>query len=130
MDRTEYEARRSILVKDLCARLPYGVMVHLVYDENTIVDREMGLGSLHDIMFDNAEGKPYLRPVESMTEEESEEFKAFHCVDGWHPEFYQAMCNLPNINNMIDWLDKKMFDYRGLIPKGLAIEASENMYKN
>lgn len=43
---------KELLIRDLCARLPYGVIVHLEYDENTSITREMGLGSLHDIMFD------------------------------------------------------------------------------
>ena len=73
--------------------------------------------------------KPYLRPMSSMTEEEKEEFQAFHCIDGWHPYFYQQMCNIPNLENMFNWLNAHHFDYRGLIPMGLALEATEGTYK-
>lgn len=60
--------------------------------------------------------KPYLRPMSSMTEEE-----------------YDELCELANSkfigdSKEIDWLNKKMFDYRGLIPMGLALEAPEEMY--
>lgn len=115
---------KELLIRDLCARLPYGVIVHLEYDKNTSVTREMGLGSLHDIMFDSAEGKPYLRPLSSMTEEESKEFGLLQTdfyIDGF---LYPIAAS-----NLIDWLNAHHFDYRGLIEKGLALEAPEDMYK-
>lgn len=129
---------KELLLKDLCARLPYGVIVHLVYDENHIVDREMGLNSLHDIMFDNAEGKPYLRPLSSMTDEEMEELQKEHPKD--EKLFTDCIEKSRNGDDSMrgkvishfaaDWCDKKMFDYRGLIPMGLALPAKEGMYKN
>ena len=74
---------------------------------------------------------PYLRPMSSMTDKEKEEFQAFHCVYEMHPDFQPMMCNLSNELNMFNWLNKKMFDYRGLIPMNLAIEVTEdnNPYK-
>ena len=48
---------------------------------------------------------------------------------GWHPDFQPIMCNIANEQNMFDWLNKKGFDYRGLIPMRLALEAPEGMYK-
>jgi len=127
---------KELLFKDLCARLPYGVIVHLVYDENTIVDREMGLGSLHDIMFDNAEGKPYLRPMESMTEEEKNEISrlldASVEIDSDGDVTYLVCCVcIPCSDYQIytDYLIAHHFDYRGLIPMGLALPAKEGMYQ-
>ena len=133
------QEEKQLLLKDLCARVIYGVHC-IVYkmngdireEDDTIryieLDNVITYKSKNDECFMLHQIKPYLRPMSGMTEEERKEFQAFHCVDGWHPEFYQAMCNLPNINNMINWLDKKMFDHRGLIPKGLALEAPEGMY--
>lgn len=114
---------KQLLLKDLCARLPYNVIVHLEYDENTSVTREMGLGSLHDIMFDSAEGKPYLRPMSSITEEEKKEYNKVMFQSERYENDYAAD---------IDWLNARHFDYRGLIKKGLAIEVTEknNPYKN
>jgi hypothetical protein len=130
---------KSLLLKDLCARFPYGVIINspsnIFYPSeredvklDSVFEIDNNFYATEDSGWPIETCKPYLRPMSSMTEEEKKEFKAFHCVSEWHPEFYQAMCNLPNINNMINWLDKKMFDHRGLIPKGLALEAKEGMY--
>ena len=118
---------KELLLKDLCARLPYGVFIS--YDNGDEIEtKEMGIASLHDFMFNNAEVKPYLRPMSSMTEEEYHEF---------HQQIYKgtpysdgASYNIYEVTGLnCDWLNKKMFDYRGLIPMGLALEASEEMYK-
>ena len=61
--------------------------------------------------------KPYLRPRYSMTEEE----KAYK-------EFYFKWDDYSDWD-YVDWLNAHHFDYRGLIKKGLAIEAPEGMYK-
>ena len=121
---------KELLIRDLCARLPYGVIVHLEYDENTSVTREMGLGSLHDIMFDSAEGKPYLRPMSSMTEEEIIELNNIPSTKN----YTIIKDDLPwdiAIYKQIDWLNAHHFDYCGLIEKGLAIAvtAENNPYK-
>ena len=68
--------------------------------------------------------KPYLRPMSSMTEEESKEFAMLQTdfySDGW---LYPIAAV-----NMVDWLNANHFDFRGLIPMGLALEAPEGMYK-
>lgn len=122
MTKTE----RQLLLKDLCSRLPYGVKVRLVYDENTTEVRELGLGSLHDIMFNSAEGLPYLRPMSSMTEEEDKEYRN---IDNRSYSCLKDYAHIP-AKDRIDWLNKKMFDYRGLIPMGLALKALEGMYNN
>ena len=75
------------------------------------------------------EFKPYLRSMSSMTEKELMEFQACHCVYELHPDFQPMMCNLANELNMFDWLNAHHLDYRGLIRKGLAIEAPEGMYE-
>ncbi len=59
--------------------------------------------------------KPYLRPMSSMTEEEEEEYESIKC---WKNEW-----------ELVDWLNAHHFDYRGLIEKGLALEAPKGMYK-
>jgi len=120
---------KELLLKDLCARLPYGVIVRLDYRDGTVVTREMGLGSLHDIMFDNAESKPYLRPMSSMTDEELKEFISIHeNVLVASKNKYTIILSL----DATDWLNAHHFDYRGLIEKGLAIEVTKenNPYKD
>lgn len=69
--------------------------------------------------------KPYLRPMSSMTEEEEKEYtnidnRSYSC-----PKDY---AHIP-ASDRIDWLNKHHFDYRGLIEKGLALEAPKGMYK-
>lgn len=60
--------------------------------------------------------KPYLRSMSSMNEEEREKYRY-----GFGSDTYG------NIKK-IDWLNKHHFDYRGLIERGLALEAPEGMY--
>ena len=81
---------------------------------STLFPKHIELFSYHN----NFTIKPYLRPMASMTEEEKINYRAFFNYDGVeYPDEY------------IDWLNKNMFDYRGLIEKGLALEAPEGMYK-
>ena len=125
---------KQLLLKDLCARLPYGVKVkYLYWDENKGCEYPvvMVLDAVNSdgyIRFhgDIAEGEgrgmitqylPYLRPMSSMTEEEKDEYnKTF--------DWDYAIQGTP-----FDWLNVHHFDYRGLIEKGLALEASKDMYK-
>ena len=109
----KFKESKELLLKDLCARLPYRVICEFYDGKRTIV-KEMGISGLHDFMFDNMEAKPYLRSMDSMTEEESDEWAQVES-DEW------------GINS-IDWLNAHHFDYRGLIEKGLALEAPEGMY--
>ncbi len=113
---------KELLLQDLCARLPYGITV---YDYDREETREMGLGTLHDIIINDLECKPYLRPMSSMTEEEKKEYakvvvKSQDCS-------YKNNESATTVVN--DWYLSKGFDVRGLIPKDLALAAPEGMYK-
>lgn len=125
------QKEKQLLLQDLCARLPYDTTVYVA------VNTANGLEWLWEkltkrllIQIEEEDAweyiKPYLRPLSSMTEEELKEFRACHCVYDLHPDFQPIMCTIMNERNMFDWLNKNMFDYRGLIPKGLAIEVTEN----
>ena len=124
------QEEKQLLLKDLSARLPYGVMVHLVYDDDASFEREMGIGSLHDIMFDNVvDAKPYLRPMSSMTEEEIHTFRNMLgpvTSRDWGSLLTYVLWS--NFTDVLDWLNSHHFDYRGLIEKGLALEAPKWMY--
>ena len=69
---------------------------------------------------------PYLRPMSSMTEEEKKEFALlqadFYSNGFLYPKQFAAI-------NMVNWLNAHHFDYRGLIEKGHALEAPDDMYK-
>ena len=109
---------KELLIKDLCARLPYKPKVHIehdvFYDEIDPYDTELNLVVLSN-RCTGMEIKPYLRPMSSMTEEEKDEYDRL------------VMCNVSWVVD--DWLNSHHFDYRGLIDKGLALEAPEGMYK-
>ena len=139
---------KQLLLVDLCARLPYGVKIRMIHHEIKGADPEYvddvfstTYYNMIDYDDDNYEFLPYLRPMSSMTEEEKSEFINYACyeveesVNGRHYEYYlkdfvgtkeEPIANV----DAIDWLNKNMFDYRGLIPKGLALEAPEGMYKS
>lgn len=120
------QKEKELLLKDLCARLPYGVIVEIIsYGQETLKPwfGELSCKDLdcfiHDIAYESI--KPYLRPMSSMTEEEkNEHFGRTMTID-----------IVQTSKEVIDWLNKKMFDYRGLIEKGLAIEVTKenNPYK-
>ena len=108
---------KQLLLKDLCARLPYDVIVN---DGNEIDTLKAYM--LDDLMFiDEAIIRPYLRPMSSMTEEEKKDFGV--------PFTSEGLVTLADTVECMDWLNRNMFDYRGLIQKGLALEAPEGMYK-
>ena len=107
---------KELLLKDLCARLPYGVIVQYK-GHNTIIKNKFLTGS--DLDCNMEYYKPYLRPMSSMTEEEKEEYKKLqHC-------FNDTMLTISLLNN---WLNEHHFDYNGLIDKVLALEAPDGMY--
>lgn len=136
---------KDLLLKDLCARLPYGVKVQVcnateytpilkgilgddLFLQFDYITKPIKNGdSTYNLIEDNI--KPYLRPMSSMTEEEQEEFVKFHCVNIC-PMIFTDMLTLGNESKMFDWLNEHHFDYRGLISMGLALEAPEGMYKN
>ena len=112
---------KQLLMKDLCGRLPYGVMCRLsVKDVDISITEKLDTGGLEHFIYGTMDVLPYLRPMASMTEEETKEYRNLsdhECVDDF--------LNM----EAIDWLNEHHFDYRGLIEKGLALEAPEGMYK-
>ena len=140
---------KQLLLKDLCARIPYGVRMKELEPTNGI-ELELYLTSIYkdNVQVNTKDGgvmatvidafKPYLRPMSSMTEEE------YNVMLNYLHE--QAMADISSKSHYIvgednkkywsaksiayfDWLNAHHFDYRGLIEKGLALEAPEYMYK-
>ena len=133
---------KQLLLKDLSARLPYGVKIELTWwimSEGTYINTTLEPDHIEQLLNDeygDTEIKPYLRPLSSMTEEEFDDM--FNKLYSAQEEFFKNCSNTDTIGKIIandsvryDYLNKKMFDYRGLIPKGLAIEVTEenNPYK-
>ena len=151
---------KEILLKDLCARLPYGVIgqceIDASYDTSfdTIPQThkfdaevygllEEGLLFVTPLIEDQdvqelaneevADGvdildfKPYLFPLSSMTEEQKREYNSLRDLVPTHQcEVGNLMDDMELFDNWssIDYLSAHHFDYRGLIEKGLAIDAT------
>lgn len=136
------EEKQPLLI-DLCARLPYDLWVG--YNGNDYVATGYGHGrvSLLPSVFSSVGGpyplveevKPYLRPMSSMTEEEKKEVSILLNYEFYIDDDYALVAEderhrvrLDLIQAYTDWLNAHHFDYRGLIEKGLALEAKEGMY--
>ena len=135
---------KQLLLKDLCARLPYGVKVESVFI-NTDTKKHKSCGiEVFDatciLMIRDGFGefKPYLFPLSSMTEEQLHELKEItdfkynrnnlelvewtkthKTIEFWLEEVPQY-----KVVEVFDWLNKNHFDYRCLIERGLAIDAT------
>ena len=128
----------KLLFKDLCARWFYGVIVSVTdgtikynayiesvsykYIQVSPVDSDSIFTAY--TFYKISDVKPYLRPMSSMTEEEREEYLTECDKDA------ESTLSAPH-HHGINWLNKNMFDYCGLIPKGLAIAVTKenNPYK-
>ena len=124
------QEEKQFLLADICTRLPYGVIYHCNYGANIRL-KEIDINRGYFNYTDNIEErecKPYLRPMSSMTEEEKIEL----CVICYLPDeaktIDEKMYILKINMDGYDWLNAHHFDYRGLIEKGLALEAPEGMY--
>ena len=138
---------RELLITDLTSRIKYGVICKIEHIDDFgnrwRNEKLTGFSYLEDGGFyfefsyylevDFAEKVlPYLRPMESMTEEELEYIKNRWCCDEWYDisdllnnyklEFGEA-------REFIDWLNKNHFDHRYLIGRGLALPATKGMYE-
>lgn len=141
---------KELLLKDLCARLPYHPQIHICNDswEGCRIgefDNNMWFHHVEAFLFNRIEILPYLRPMSSMTEEEFEKLKeysglkyeqldlasyqngTYKCLD-----FYLSEVPSYVVILVFDWLNANHFDYRGLIEKGLAISVTKenNPYKD
>ena len=136
------QEEKQLLLIDLCARLPYGVVAYASeINKNGIITDVNIPYNMVNLTVDNSSGKyelvplfdikPYFRPMSSMTEGEKEEYGKVCELDteilSKHP---MDGTPFPALYNSQDWLNKHHFDYRGLIEMDLAIKAPEEMYKN
>ena len=115
---------KQLLLKDICGNLPYETWVQYEGKEWLVTGYGHGRVSLLPSVFSSVGGpcplveevRPYLRPMSSMTKAEKEEYEK---MTAWGSFDWE----------MVDFDNEHHFDYRGLIPMGLALEAPEGMYK-
>lgn len=118
------QEEKQLLLKDLCARLPHKQKVcYKIRDNNEEITETLS-GCLLDYFKTGkiAVVKPYLRPMSSMTEDERNELYELSHAGSEEWTFSH------NAYVVIDWLNSKHFDYRGLIDKGLGLETPDGMY--
>ena len=141
------QEQKDLLFKDLCARLPYGVKAYVKHWSNldrkyyeNVYTVKSTFPSLNEVHVQSETGsvnvilgytdyviKPYLFPLESMTEERKEEFDQLLELE------LKAISDEINHTQAtefeVDFYHKHHLDWRGLIPKGLAIDATNlNIY--
>ena len=118
------QENKELLLKDLCARLPYGVKVNTIQGDFTVI----GLTTERVFTTCETEGchndfpiecvKPYLFPLSSITEGQTKELiNLINTGQNNNNEFMRSLCR-------IKFYHKHHFDYIGLIPMGLAIDAT------
>lgn len=141
------QENKDLLIKDLCARLPYGVKGTNAH--GMIVDLDHPTDYSPYMSIKNAvlkhDWKPYLFPLSSITEEQANElFNLFgiSLLDSVGRDYIKINeCTgitfflnkgfdvETHLDKLMDWLNTNHFDYRGLIPMGLAIDATNlNIY--
>jgi hypothetical protein len=127
---------KELLLKDLCARSPYGVKI-FVNDNVEILE---GVHMLDKVAWydgwcasDIEEVKPYLFPLSSMTKEQWDNGSRVNLTEFTFDSLecgcftiasYTCENDLPDLLEFINWLIENHFDIYGLIPKGLAIDAT------
>ena len=132
------QENKELLLKDLCARLPYGVKIKLIrwdIDEGMYINTTLepdDIERLLNIEESDTEIKPYLFPLSSMTEEQKREYDMLLTdIPTYEYEAGDIVTVFETYDNWmsIDYLNANHFDYRGLIEKGLAIDATRlNIY--
>lgn len=140
---------KELLLKDLCGRLPYGVKIKTINDDDiyTLLSLHPNKGvAVVGMEFDDVfitskikieDIKPYLYPLSSITEEQKRELWEM----GWSFDGVSIdnesdsdmiefeLVSSDSASYLIDWLNAHHFDYRGLIRDGLAIDATNlNIY--
>lgn len=135
----------ELLLRELCTILPYDVKVEVQFEDNGLIKSRadvLNVINLHMFMLDGSyyenghlykkpqySLRPYLRPMSSMTEEEKSYCNnlvehSYNDYDGTNT----ACVIQDEISNYVDYLNSHYLDWRGLIEKGLALEAPADMY--
>ena len=110
---------KELLLKDIYARLSYGVKgivedgIKVTTPSEWPVEKSIEF-SMRYMVIKNG-WKPYLFPMSSLTEEQEREIVSIT---------YSNHNDMVIASLTIDWLNKNHFDYRGLIEKSLALDAT------
>ena len=119
------QTEKELLLRDLCARLPYDVKVlfeNKVFSVDYIsaIYEEIHLDIPDNYTVDISDIKPYLFPMSSMTDGEKEEY----CQLQQRVIYNSKGLVNEDVTKYINWCYKKHLDINNLIPIGLAIDAT------
>lgn len=137
------QEEKELLLKDLNARLPYGVKIELTWwimGEGTYINTIIEPDHIEQLLNDedgDIEIKPYLFPLSRMTEEQL--FEVQEILGKNEIKIEDGFLNIVDsdrntityleIPALLEWLYKNHFDIYELIPMGLAIDATNlNIY--
>ena len=127
------QEEKELLLKDLCARLPYETLISIDGNRYRMAEVRNALIGIdtYKTTIDNCnieQVKPYLFPLSSMTEEQEEKFHD-ELIELELKALSDEISHIEVAKFEIDYYLKNHFDYRGLIPMGLAIDATNlNIY--
>lgn len=135
------QEEKFLVLIDLCGRLPYDTVINDEYGDYINVNiHNANIEHLIDRVVSGLD-KMVLRPISSMTQEEEDELCKLCTLSDCNVDAEWEFCGVEIISShprygtyfatdysALDWLNKNHFDYRGLIPKGLANEAPESVY--
>lgn len=132
---------KDLLKKVICEMLPWGVNLYHPDDYGDNIGKLESINISNDEcviwnyngtdtdIFDIEVCKPYLRPMSSMTKEELNELENVASLSLYDSRDSEVLSGKTITNGTdIDWLNSHHFDYRGLIPMGMALPAPEDMY--
>ena len=134
------QEEKELLLKDVCARLSYGVKGTNQYGKIVNLDHSTDYSpymSIKNAILKHG-WRPYLIPLSSMTEEQYDEMEKMVLNDYMDHmritnelrEKVDFVTHWPLYSpDVIDWFNRNHFDYRGLIEMGLALKAPDGMYK-
>lgn len=125
---------KELLLKYLCAILPYNTLVHIkdinvCYYDNYLCEDYLAKFRVNSIIIE-----PYLRPIDSMTEEERQELSLIseEYLNDWSTadsDLLRWKTDAKVASMSATFYNSHHLDWNGLIPMGLALEASKDMYK-
>ena len=134
------------LLAELCARLPYGVKVHiksLNYEFDSVLVDVYNNGTECFVKVSDSkniynldEVRPYLRSMDLMSDDEKNNLNYILNYEFYIDDDF-ALCaeddrhriRLSLIRTYMLWIYRNHFDCQNLIDKGLAIETTAEIYK-
>lgn len=140
------QEQKQLLIRDLCNRVQYEPIVQVFgdwfYEPLKPYDAKLSYEMINKLKQKESNYciKPYLRPISAMTERECDDLFKILAINEEEGEYIKIndigilrlFCvtgkDFEDLDKALEYCDKHFIDYRGLIPKKLALEATENMY--